>query len=385
MTDQVTERYGDVEVVAPGDHAAYAKVVSELRDYMHHIGVLNALDRCDVRFVSSSEMFSRVLRRIKSTPSLNDSTARNVTTETVICVDLVGIYFFERFTENMFAPQQALWQYVEGSLTGTIAAVDREGFMSSDRGFLSAPTRCLAEEHSELLDKIRKTPDEFWERSMLEVLRKLRHSALNWLKDGPPFQADYEELAGLIYRTIVRFTLGHELGHCIRDNRASLPFWAKKVDTLRQVLGEADPAADTELFSDCIAIDCAIYNLRNSESTDYDARIVIAILLIVIHLTDSMSVGAGLANEVEGQRAFYSGRQRVAYLRSLIEVNHAWVGQDVMRVSASTMNMDVDLSELALALSVNMHGIVDAIRDRAAVRRKATSQAYTATVRAFSS
>jgi hypothetical protein len=46
------------------------------------------------------------------------------------------------------------------------------------------------------------------------------------------------------------------------------------------------PAADTQLFSDCVAIDCALYHFRNREDVRYDARIVVAILLIVIHLTD---------------------------------------------------------------------------------------------------
>src|SRR5260370_15559343 len=89
VNDQVIERYGDIEVVAPGDHAAYANVVSEMRRYMRHIDVLDALGHCDVVFVNSSEMFSRVLRRIVSGGSTGDpASPSSVTTRTLICLDL---------------------------------------------------------------------------------------------------------------------------------------------------------------------------------------------------------------------------------------------------------------------------------------------------------
>jgi hypothetical protein len=32
--------------------------------------------------------------------------------------------------------------------------------------------------------------------------------------------------------------------HCIRDNRTSLSYWARKVDALEPILSKADPAAD---------------------------------------------------------------------------------------------------------------------------------------------
>jgi hypothetical protein len=389
MSDQVTERYGDVEVIAPGDHAAFANVVSEMQRYMRHIDVFDAIGHCDVRFVNSSEMFSRVLRRIESNgSSAGVSSSRNITNRAVICLDLVGVYFFERFTENMFASQRALWEYIEGSLTGTIGAVDHEGFMSADSTFLAilnAPTDYLASQHGELLSKIRNTPDDFWERSMLDILGKLRNSVLNWLNDGPPFKANYEELAGLVYRTIARFTLGHELGHCIRDNRASVPYWGQKVAALKPILSEADPAADTELFSDCVAIDYTLYQFRYSEPVRYDARIIVAILLVIIHLTDSMSLGAQIADQSETQREFYSGRHRINYLRSLIEAREPWIDIDSDKLLVSTMSMDMDLSDLAVALSFNMQAIIDAISDRAEIRRKEKSHTYTATVRAFGS
>jgi hypothetical protein len=45
--------------------------------------------------------------------------------------------------------------------------------------------------------------------------------------------------------------------------------------------------------------------------------------------------------------------------------------------------MNIDLSELAMALSLDMHGIIEAIWGRAAIRRKQASHTYTATVLAF--
>jgi hypothetical protein len=139
-------------------------------------------------------MFSRVLRQIRTGGRPSDpagSVRRSTANKAMIVIDLVGVHFFDRFTCNMFSPQRRLFEYIEGSITGTLLEIDLTTFTTPGKTYLemlNAAPRALETDYSELVQQIRQTPDEFWKRSMLDILFKLRQSMLHWLHEQRPLQ-----------------------------------------------------------------------------------------------------------------------------------------------------------------------------------------------------
>ena len=95
-------------------------------------------------------------------------------------------------------------------------------------------------------------------------------------------------------------------------------------------------------------------------------------------LTDSISLTTNLA-------LILFRSPPIDCLGNFIEAGELWVGRDGMEISVSTMKHEHRSVGACDGTILGLHGTIEAIWGRAAIRRKQASHTYTATVLAFGS
>jgi hypothetical protein len=188
-------------------------------------------------FIRSEKMFSQLLTQHDYGPELNDDGTEKEHTRHVIQLNEVGVLFLHNLVCCLLGDHRDPALYLDSAFSSTLAMIEPIGHLP----LFQMATR-LEREHPELYARIHQVynawqgPERFAESA--DSVRKLFYQYVG---------TNTTDLHAITIKLVLRFILGHEIGHYVRKNN---PRIRAQVENFVERFKPGIIQNDSELFSD---------------------------------------------------------------------------------------------------------------------------------------
>jgi hypothetical protein len=251
---------------APALH--YPRLVREMNasDYLNPV-----VDHLYVRFVQSKEMFSKLMTETEYGPEQDASGRLVESTRHEIQINHAGVYFLHNLVSCLLGDHREPAMYFDSAFSVTLNMIE-----PNERRSIPDMVTHLEREHQQLYARIKEAyaiqpRERFGEGA--DSIRRMFYKYVG---------VEFTDISAITIDLVVRFILGHEIGHYIRDNNP---------DLRARLEGEIDKLApgviqdDAELFADLVGTFHS-FQVQQAYKRPFQAQLVV--LAVVLSFMDSL-------------------------------------------------------------------------------------------------